>query len=226
MSSSSPLRQPNIVVFAVLVAGLAGFVLASPGPAPASSGGLTIGSPESGAGPADNRAASRFGHRVLREGMSGSDVKILKGIARAKSLLRRTRVSERFDRPTTSAVRRFQRKSNMRSSGVVNRATAKRMVRSLRRAGASWYGPGLWGNRTACGKVLRPNTMGVAHKTLPCGSKVLIGYHGRYVMTRVIDRGPYIRGRAWDLTLAVSDALRFTPVGAGPVRSAVVKRAR
>jgi rare lipoprotein A len=85
--------------------------------------------------------------------------------------------------------------------------------------GASWYGPGLWGNSTACGVTLRPQTMGVAHKTLPCGTKVKFVYGGRTVVTQVIDRGPYAQGRAWDLTKAVSDALGFE--GVGRVRYAV-----
>lgn len=88
-----------------------------------------------------------------------------------------------------------------------------------RYGGASWYGPGLWGNSTACGQTLRPQTMGVAHKTLPCGTTVKFVYHGRAVVTQVIDRGPYIDGRAWDLTKAVSDALGFE--GVGRVRYAV-----
>lgn len=88
-----------------------------------------------------------------------------------------------------------------------------------RYGGASWYGPGLWGNSTACGVTLRPQTMGVAHKTLPCGTTVKFVYGGRTVVTQVIDRGPYIRNRAWDLTKAVSDALGFE--GVGRVRYAV-----
>ena len=88
-----------------------------------------------------------------------------------------------------------------------------------RYGGASWYGPGLWGNKTACGQTLRPQTMGVAHKTLPCGTTVKFVYHGRAVVTQVIDRGPYIQGRAWDLTKAVSDSLGFE--GVGRVRYAV-----
>jgi rare lipoprotein A (peptidoglycan hydrolase) len=88
-----------------------------------------------------------------------------------------------------------------------------------RYGGASWYGPGLWGNSTACGQTLRPRTMGVAHKTLPCGTTVKFVYHGRVVITRVIDRGPYIHGRAWDLTKAVADALSFE--GVGRVRYAI-----
>jgi len=88
-----------------------------------------------------------------------------------------------------------------------------------RYGGASWYGPGLWGNKTACGQTLRPNTLGVAHKKLPCGTTVKFVYHGKSVVTQVIDRGPYIDGRAWDLTKAVSDALDFE--GVGRVRYAV-----
>lgn len=88
-----------------------------------------------------------------------------------------------------------------------------------RYGGASWYGPGLWGNKTACGQTLRPKTMGVAHKTLPCGSTVKFVYQGKAVITQVIDRGPYIKGRAWDFTKAVSDALGFE--GVGRVRYAI-----
>ncbi|HEV2790283.1 MAG TPA: septal ring lytic transglycosylase RlpA family protein [Solirubrobacterales bacterium] len=89
----------------------------------------------------------------------------------------------------------------------------------FRYGGASWYGPGLWGNSTACGQTLRPRTMGVAHKSLPCGTAVKFVYHGQAVITRVIDRGPYIHGRSWDFTKAVADALGFE--GVGRVRYAI-----
>jgi hypothetical protein len=88
-----------------------------------------------------------------------------------------------------------------------------------RYGGASWYGPGLWGNKTACGQTLRPGTLGVAHKKLPCGTTVKFVYHGKAVVTQVIDRGPYVNGRAWDLTKAASDALGFE--GVGRVRYAI-----
>jgi rare lipoprotein A (peptidoglycan hydrolase) len=84
----------------------------------------------------------------------------------------------------------------------------------MRTAGASWYGgPSMWGRKTACGQTLRPSTLGVAHKTLPCGTTVKFVYHGHAVVTQVIDRGPYIQGRAWDLTQAASEALDFEGVG-------------
>jgi rare lipoprotein A (RlpA)-like double-psi beta-barrel protein len=92
-----------------------------------------------------------------------------------------------------------------------------------RTAGASWYGPGLYGNGVACGGTLRPSTIGVAHKTLPCGTAVKFKHHGHVVIARVIDRGPYISGRAWDLTEAAAEALDFEDVGVGPVQYAVAK---
>jgi len=86
-------------------------------------------------------------------------------------------------------------------------------------AGASWYGPGLYGNKTACGQTLRATTIGVAHRNLPCGTMVKFVYEGHAVLTPVIDRGPFVKGRAWDLTAAASEALEFE--GVGMVRYAI-----
>lgn len=77
----------------------------------------------------------------------------------------------------------------------------------------SWYGPGLYGNKTACGQTLTPRTFGVAHKSLPCGKKVFIRYKGRSLSTRVIDRGPYVGGRSFDLTAAAARAVGFAGLG-------------
>jgi rare lipoprotein A (peptidoglycan hydrolase) len=84
----------------------------------------------------------------------------------------------------------------------------------FRYAGASWYGgKTMWGRSTACGQVLRPSTIGVANKTLPCGTPVKFVWHGHSIVAPVIDRGPYIRGRAWDLTSAAAEALEFEGIG-------------
>jgi hypothetical protein len=90
----------------------------------------------------------------------------------------------------------------------------------FRYAGASWYGgTSMWGRSTACGQTLRPSTIGVANKTLPCGTPVKFVWHGHSIVAPVIDRGPYIRGRAWDLTSAAAKALDFE--GIGRIRYAV-----
>ena len=74
----------------------------------------------------------------------------------------------------------------------------------------SWYGGG---GSLACGGLLTSSTMGVANKTLPCGTRVTLRYHGRTVRVRVIDRGPYVEGREYDLTEATARALGFAGVG-------------
>ena len=89
----------------------------------------------------------------------------------------------------------------------------QRKLTAYRFAHASYYGPGLYGNGVACGGTLLPGTMGVAHKTLPCGTKVKLRYHGRTVTVPVIDRGPYVPGRDYDLTEAVKRKLGFPGIG-------------
>jgi Lipoproteins len=66
----------------------------------------------------------------------------------------------------------------------------------------SWYGPGFYGRRTACGLALTTALVGVANRTLPCGTKVIFKNpsNGRVVTVTVVDRGPYVSGRDWDLT--------------------------
>jgi rare lipoprotein A (peptidoglycan hydrolase) len=88
--------------------------------------------------------------------------------------------------------------------------------------GATWYGgKGMWGRSTACGQVLAPTTIGVANKTLPCGTQVTISYGGRSVSTTVIDRGPFHKGYAWDLTKKAAKRLGFLMVGAAPVDATI-----
>ncbi|MDE3193620.1 MAG: hypothetical protein KGN00_08040 [Chloroflexota bacterium] len=73
---------------------------------------------------------------------------------------------------------------------------------------ASWYGPGFYGERTACGLTLTQQTLGVADLALPCGTMVtLTSPAGRTVTVPVIDRGPYIAGRTLDLTYATKVVL-------------------
>ncbi len=158
MVRSFTLGKLNIA--AILVASVALLAIAAIGDrtedAGAAAGGIGVAAPKSSStgtatGPAAVRG-TRFGTRILRQGMTGADVTVLKSIVRSKRLLSGS-LAGSFDRPTTSAVRRFQNKANMATSGVVNPATAKAMVRSLGTGHASWYGPGLYGNGTACGKV-------------------------------------------------------------------------
>ncbi|MFI4977133.1 MAG: septal ring lytic transglycosylase RlpA family protein [Solirubrobacterales bacterium] len=73
---------------------------------------------------------------------------------------------------------------------------------------ATWFGPGFYGQRTACGQTLTPAVVGVANRTLPCGTLVKVSYKGRRLTLPVIDRGPYgHNGADWDLTTEAAHAL-------------------
>lgn len=83
----------------------------------------------------------------------------------------------------------------------------------------SWYGPGFYGRNGACGMFgadgLQADDVGVAHRTLPCGTKVTFKYLGNTVTTRVKDRGPYVSGRIWDMTKGLCTLLNHCWTGGG-----------
>lgn len=75
---------------------------------------------------------------------------------------------------------------------------------------ATWFGPGLYGKRTACGQTLTPAVVGVANRTLPCGTLVHVTYGGHSLTLPVLDRGPYANHANWDLTAGAAQALGIT----------------
>ena len=85
---------------------------------------------------------------------------------------------------------------------------------------ASWYGPGLYGRKTASGEVLRPGTLTAAHRTLPFGTclRVTNLENGRVVEVRVNDRGPYAAGRIVDVSETAARALGMHGKGVTRVR--------
>jgi rare lipoprotein A (peptidoglycan hydrolase) len=98
-------------------------------------------------------------------------------------------------------------------------------VTVFRPAVATWYGPGFYGHHTACGEVLSHRIMGVAHRTLPCGTPVEVTFGGHTLTVPVIDRGPFGHGAAYDLTSATALQLGLTQtstVGVVPQRGATM----
>ena len=95
---------------------------------------------------------------------------------------------------------------------AVSDASAHRVgvINVYRLAGASWYGPG---GSLACGGSLTSGTLGVANKTLPCGTMVTLHYGNHTVRVPVVDRGPYVAGRDYDLTPATKARLGFGDTG-------------
>jgi peptidoglycan hydrolase-like protein with peptidoglycan-binding domain len=167
------------------------------------SGGAALPLPP-GSGHAGNEA--QLGERVLRLGSLGPDVHTLQAILRSRDY-GPVKLSGTFDQATHIAVERFQREAGLAVDGVVGPATRPKLLALMRIRRATWYGPGLYGNRTACGTRLRASTLGVAHKRLPCGTPVTFYRAGRFVTVPVIDRGPFRSGVSWDLTAATARKL-------------------
>jgi rare lipoprotein A (peptidoglycan hydrolase) len=150
-----------------------------------------------------------LGDRTLAQGDSGRDASILNYALRSKWYADDVPLDRNFGVLTDAGVREFQRRKSLGVTGVVDHDTARKLRHSITQYNATWYGPGFWGNRTACGHTLTRETTGVAHKTLPCGTKVLLSKNGRSVKTTVIDRGPFVKGVTWDLTKATAEKLGF-----------------
>jgi rare lipoprotein A len=89
---------------------------------------------------------------------------------------------------------------------------------------ATWYGPGFYGNQTACGQKMTRTLVGVAHKTLRCGTRIEFLHRGRTLVAPVVDRGPYVDGITWDLTAAAAQQLGFS--GSGTIGALRLSEAR
>jgi rare lipoprotein A (peptidoglycan hydrolase) len=196
-------RRPDRMAFWALLGALFTLVVAAASAHATSGGTASPGASSSG-------EDARFGSRVLSEGMEGSDVEVLNGIVKSKDYATGVRLSALFESTTEGAVKQFQSEAGLASTGVVDRTTSRALRASMSKAGATWYGPGFYGNKTACGKTLRRTTIGVANRSLPCGTKITFAYHGRSIVAPVIDRGPYTRGYRFDLTGATAETLGFT----------------
>lgn len=161
-----------------------------------------------------------FGSRALSLGDCGADVKTLHWIMRADSY--GVSLDKQFDGSTQGEVQAFQRHNDLKRSGVVGKRTRRQLAKTMGKSTATWYGPGFWNQQTACGKTLKRRTLGVAHRNLPCGTKVTLKYGHRYVTTRVIDRGPYTKGVRWDLTKRTAKKLHLTETD--EIRAAPIKK--
>lgn len=95
--------------------------------------------------------------------------------------------------------RAAERREKARAAAARRKAAAREARRKARTGGSgwrnapivTWYGPGFYGNRTACGVRYTREIIGVAHRTLPCGTLVEFKWHGITAVAPVIDRGPF-----------------------------------
>jgi rare lipoprotein A len=148
-----------------------------------------------------------FGLRPLQLGDCGTDVQTLNLLLRSKPIGTAVIADNQFGVATEQAVTAFQDSAGLSSSGVVDSGTRKALRKGMIKSMASWYGPGFFGNQTSCGVTLENDTIGIAHRKLPCGTQVTLYAHGHWANAQVIDRGPYAKGVSWDLTQALAAQL-------------------
>ena len=202
-------RRPIAAIIAAtaLFAGAAGATASTGGTSATGSTGMGGGTATTPVSPGCPN--SQLGRRTLRLGDCGGDVATLNWILKAKDY-GRPALDDQFAPTTETAVEAFQSDADLGADGIVDRRTTTALVNAMPPQLATWYGPGFFGNQTACGQTLTPSTKGVAHRTLPCGTRVVLHYNGRFVRTTVIDRGPFANGAKWDLAQATAEKLRFT----------------
>jgi rare lipoprotein A len=219
----APRSRANIRAVGALTAGAA--VLAAPALAPAAAVGQQPAPPPAATPQPKLRVVARHNVRVGRtapvkgsisSGVRGRRVLVqVRGAGHGWSTVARTRTrgSGRFSaRWQGREVGRFAMRVSAPGSGAPSRHVSGKLT-VLRPVTASWYGPGLYGNHLACGGTLSAGTVGVANKTLPCGTKVTLRYHGRTATVPVVDRGPYGAGRTYDLTPGTKQKLGFGSTG-------------
>jgi hypothetical protein len=158
-------------------------------------------------------SAATLGSRALKRGKRGGDVVLLQRFLTSQGF-RPGGVDGVFGKQTSRAVKRLQRRRGLAVDGVVGAQTVRGLARPWGRHKATYYGPGLWGHHLACGGKLRRGTVGIAHRSLPCGRRVPIYHDGRISVFRVIDRGPYTSGVALDLTKAAARRVGMTSTAA------------
>ena len=158
-------------------------------------------------------SAATLGQRTLKKGDRGDDVVTLQRVLAMKGYSVGP-ADGIFGRITKRAVRRFQRRKRLAADGRVGPLTTHALAFSWDIRTATLYGPGLYGNRTACGYTLGHRTRGIAHRNLPCGTPVPVYFGGRLAIFPVIDRGPYADGISIDLTAAAARKLGMTTTSA------------
>jgi rare lipoprotein A len=163
----------------------------------------------------DRRLNVRAGRRLVVRGTAQPSSTVSLRIQRSGRwrTIARARTDARGAFTLRDRVRRpLSARARMSAPGAAPRSLGRLNV--YRSALASWYGPGLYGQHLGCGGTLSAGSVGVAHKSLPCGTRVTLRHRGRILRVRVIDRGPYVGGREFDLTAATAQRLGFSGHGA------------
>jgi rare lipoprotein A len=227
-------RLKNVRAQGLTSALLSTTIIAAVGPSVASSDTQPPAAPKLTATPVATKASSSLTVKSVRRTVMAGKAIVVRGALRPAGAGRavslqlakggggwKTVDHDRTDRHgryvlVWRAARTGTKRVRVHFGGTRELSSARHLAgtaRIYRRALASWYGPGLYGGHLACGGTLTPGTLGVANKSLPCGTKVTLHYRGRTVRVPVVDRGPYVGAREFDLTAATKARLGFGSTG-------------
>ena len=81
------------------------------------------------------------------------------------------------------------------------------------------------GRQTANGEIFDMHQLTAAHPRLAFGTRVKVTHSGnnRSVIVRINDRGPFIKGRVIDLSLAAAEELQMVKAGIAQVKLEIVE---
>ena len=105
--------------------------------------------------------------------------------------------------------------SNIKIKNAKNREilnVKKENNSNLKTARTSWYGSRFFGKRTANGELFTKNIISFAHRSMSFGTKVKFYYNGNIVIAHCNDRGPFVKGREFDLSYKAAKILGFSGV--------------
>jgi rare lipoprotein A (peptidoglycan hydrolase) len=163
----------------------------------------------------DAIAESRAGAREHAQRRAAARRAELRGDAR-RAARRKAAIERARERAAErrAAKRAAERREARRRASEARRNARGRSGGAWRNAPiVTWYGPGFYGNRTACGVRYTRTIIGVAHRTLPCGTLVQFRWHGITAVAPVIDRGPFAtKDYVFDFSAAMSCEV-FKPKG-------------
>lgn len=139
----------------------------------------------------------------IAEPQKVADIRQPSGLDEIEVSAQSTRQPTRLKRATAPAAR----------TNGTGGATVSTSRDGWQRAKVSWYGPGFIGNTMAGGGTLEWGSMVVAHRSLAFGTRIEFAYNGNTCVAVVMDRGPYVGGRVFDLGPGTAAALGFSGVG-------------
>ena len=147
---------------------------------------------------------------LLRPGIDGRSVLLERRVSGEWKPIGRAIVEDgRYSLPGRFSKSGFRRvRATFQGDELNAMKRAQSLVRVHRPSLATWYGPGFFGNRTACGQRFTRRTVGIAHRTLPCGTRVHVLFQGATISLEVIDRGPFTDAN-WDLSQKAARKIGF-----------------